>query len=49
MFKKRNMKAADNRLNRVTTAVQDLTSKQFMTREVQDLTNNYKCSLAAKK
>mmetsp|Transcript_12868 Transcript_12868/g.17312 ORF Transcript_12868/g.17312 Transcript_12868/m.17312 type:complete len:91 (+) Transcript_12868:3-275(+) len=48
-FKKRDIKAASNRLNRVSTAIQDTTSKQFMNREVQDLTNSYKCSAEAKK
>ena len=37
------------KVNRVTTATQDSTSKAFMQLEVQDLTNNYKSSAETRK
>ena len=43
-FRKRDVKAVAVKLNKVSTATQDDTSKAFMQREVQDLTNNYKSS-----
>ena len=47
-FRKRDFKGAAKRVNVVSTSVQDCTSKDFMRREVQDLTNNYKSSSKAK-
>lgn len=48
MFRKRDVKAASLKHYKVTTATQDVTSKAFMQREVQDLTNNYKSSSQAR-
>lgn len=47
-FRKRDFKGAAKRVNAVSTSVQDSTSKDFMRREVQDLTNNYKSSSKVK-
>ena len=46
MFKKR--KTTD-KINSVSTTVQEETSKDYMNKEVQDLTNNYKSASASKK
>ena len=48
VFRKRDLKAGAHRLNKMSTAVQDTTSKDFLGREVQDLTNNYKSSSKAR-
>lgn len=45
--RKRDLKGV-NRINMMSTSVQDTTSKVFLNREVQDLTNNYKSSSMAK-
>ena len=44
----RDKKANAKRVNKMSTTVQDVTSKAFMNREVQDLTNNYTSSSKAK-
>ena len=44
----RDKKANAKRVNKMSTTVQDVTSKVFMNREVQDLTNNYTSSSKAK-
>ena len=45
--RKRDLKGV-NRINMMSTSVQDTTSQVFLNREVQDLTNNYKSSSMAK-
>ena len=47
-FRKRDLKAAMTRVNKASTVTQDYTSKEFMQREVQDLTNNYKSASQAR-
>ena len=44
IFRKREFK----KVNKMSTSVQDITSKAYVKREVQDLTNNYKSSSKAK-